>query len=122
MSVKAESTGSGMDVLKWIVVILLVAIGVIGNSYYSDQSLLYRVIALIALAAVAAFIALQTFKGKAFFTLFKEAKNEIRRVVWPTRQETTQTTAIVIVVVLIVALILWGMDSLLGWFVSGFIG
>lgn len=122
MSVKAESTGSSLDILKWIVVALLVAAGVVGNSYYSDQSLLYRVIALVALAGVAAFIALQTIKGKAFFTLFKEAKNEIRRVVWPTRQETTQTTAIVIVVVLIVALILWGMDSLLSLIVSGFIG
>ena len=122
MSVKTESTGSGMDVLKWIMVILLVTVGVIGNSYYSDQSLLYRVIALIVLAAVAVFVALQTAKGNAFFTLFKEAKNEIRRVVWPTRQETTQTTALVVVVVLIVALILWGVDSLLGWFVSGFIG
>ena len=122
MSVKTESTGSGMDVLKWIVVVLLVAVGVVGNSYYSDQSLLYRVIALIALAAIAIFVAMQTVKGTAFFTLFKEAKNEIRRVVWPTRQETTQTTALVVVVVLIVALILWGVDSLLGWFVSGFIG
>lgn len=122
MSVKTESTSSGLDVLKWIVVALLVAVGVVGNSYYSDQSLLYRVIALIVLAAVAAYVALQTIKGQAFFNLFKDAKNEIRRVVWPTRQETTQTTAIVIVVVLIVALILWGMDTLLGWIVSGFIG
>lgn len=122
MSVKTDSTGSGLDALKWIVVVLLVAAGVVGNSYYSDQSLLYRVLALVALAVVAAVVALQTAKGKAFFDLFKEAKNEIRRVVWPTRQETMQTTAIVIVVVLVVALLLWGIDSLLGWIVSGFIG
>jgi preprotein translocase subunit SecE len=80
------------------------------------------VLALVALAIVAGFVALQTAKGKAFFRLFKEAKNEIRKVVWPTRQETLQTTLIVVVAVLIVGLLLWGLDSLLGWVVSGFIG
>lgn len=122
MSAKAESSESKLDSLKWIVVTLLVAAGVVGNSYYSDQSLLYRVLALLAVAIVAALVALQTAKGKAFFDLFKEAKAEIRKVVWPTRQETVQTTAIVVVVVLLVGLLLWAIDSLLSWFVSGFIG
>jgi len=96
--------------------------GVVGNSIFAGESLLYRVLALLALAVVAGLIALQTAKGKAFFQLFKEAKNEIRRVVWPTRQETLQTTAIVVVAVLLVGLALWGLDSLLGWLVSGAIG
>ena len=74
------------------------------------------------LAVLAGFIALKTAKGQAFFTLFKEAKNEIRKVVWPTRQETLQTTVIVVIAVLIVGLLLWGLDTLLGWVVSGFIG
>jgi preprotein translocase subunit SecE len=42
--------------------------------------------------------------------------------VWPTRQETLQTTGIVVVAVLIIGLLLWGLDSLLGWIISGFIG
>ncbi|WP_207062308.1 preprotein translocase subunit SecE [Motiliproteus sp. SC1-56] len=122
MSAKADSGESKLDSLKWIVVVLLVAVGVAGNSYYSDQSLLYRVLALLALALVAGFVALQTAKGKAFFDLFKEAKLEIRKVVWPTRQETLQTTAIVVVFVLLVGLLLWAIDSLLSWIVSGVIG
>lgn len=89
---------------------------------YSDQSLFYRVVALVVLALLAGLVALSTAKGKAFFNLFKEAKTEIRKVVWPTRQETLQTTLMVVVVVLIVGLLLWGLDSLLGWFVSGVIG
>jgi preprotein translocase subunit SecE len=89
---------------------------------FAGESLLYRVLALVALALVAGFVALQTAKGKAFFQLFKEAKNEIRRVVWPTRQETLQTTAIVVLTVLLVGLALWGLDTLLGWLVSGAIG
>ncbi|NRP59510.1 preprotein translocase subunit SecE [Marinobacterium sp. xm-d-564] len=122
MNSKVSDDVSKFDSLKWLVVIAIVAVGVVGNSVYANESLLYRVLALIALAIVAGFVALQTAKGKAFFRLFKEAKNEIRKVVWPTRQETLQTTLIVVVAVLIVGLLLWGLDSLLGWVVSGFIG
>ncbi|NVK02715.1 MAG: preprotein translocase subunit SecE [Oceanospirillaceae bacterium] len=122
MNAKVETQASKLDGLKWLVVIALVAVGVVGNSMYANESLLYRVLALVALAIAAGFIALQTAKGKAFFQLFKEAKNEIRKVVWPTRQETLQTTGIVVVAVLIIGLLLWGLDSLLGWIISGFIG
>ena len=122
MNAKIASEGSKFDTVKWLVVVLLVAAGVVGNSMYAEQSLLYRVIALLVLASGAGFIALQTAKGRAFFTLFKEAKNEVRKVVWPTRQETLQTTAMVVVVVLVIGLMLWGLDSLLGWTVSSIIG
>lgn len=122
MNSKVTSEGSKLDAIKWLFVVAIVAAGVVGNSVFAGESLLYRVLALLALALVAGFIALQTAKGQAFFRLFKEAKNEIRKVVWPTRQETLQTTAVVVVAVLIVGLLLWGLDSLLGWLVSGVIG
>jgi preprotein translocase subunit SecE len=117
-----EATESRFDSVKWVAVAILVAVGVVGNSYFSDQSLLYRVLGLVALGAVAALIALQTAKGAAFWTLVKGSRTEIRKVVWPTRQETVQTTLIVVGFVLIVALFLWGLDSLLGWLVSLVIG
>ena len=122
MNSKVSSDVSKFDSLKWLVVIAVLAAGVVGNSVYANESLLYRVLALVALAVIAGYVALKTAKGQAFFTLFKEAKNEIRKVVWPTRQETLQTTVIVVVAVLIVGLLLWGLDTLLGWVVSGFIG
>ena len=122
MNSKVTSEGKNLDALKWLVVVVLVAVGVVGNSVFSGESLLYRVLALLALALIAGFVAFQTTKGRAFFQLFKEARNEIRKVVWPTRQETLQTTAVVVVAVLIVGLLLWGLDSLLGWLVSGAIG
>ena len=122
MNSKVTSEGSKLDALKWLVVIAIVAAGVVGNSVFSGESLLYRVLALLALALVAGFVAFQTAKGRAFFQLFKEAKNEIRKVVWPTRQETLQTTAMVVVAVLLVGLFLWELDTLLGWLVSGVIG
>ena len=52
----------------------------------------------------------------------REARAEIRRVVWPTRQQTTQTTGIVLVLILLFSLILWGLDSTLSWMVQEVIG
>ncbi|MFJ5301010.1 preprotein translocase subunit SecE [Pseudomonas sp. SLFW] len=122
MNPKAEAQDSRFDLVKWLVVVLLVVVGVVGNQYYSAQPILYRVLALLVIAAAAAYVGLQTGKGKAFFVLAKEARAEIRKVVWPTRQETTQTTLIVVAVVLVMALLLWGLDSLLGWLVSLIVG
>ena len=59
---------------------------------------------------------------KAAWDLAKEARVEIRKVVWPSREETTQTTLIVVAVVIFVALILWGLDSGLSWLIKGIIG
>lgn len=120
MSSDAES--SRFDAVKWLLVAVLVAAGVYANSYFAAESLLYRILGLLALALIAGFIALQTAKGAAFWSLARESRTEIRKVVWPTRQETVQTTLIVVGFVILVALILWGLDSLLGWLVSLVIG
>lgn len=122
MNPKAEVKDSRFDLVKWLLVVALVAVGVVGNQIFAGESILYRVLALLVLALVAGFVALQTAKGRAFFALLKDARGEIRKVVWPTRQETTQTTLIVVVVVLVMALVLWGLDSLLGWLVSLIVG
>ena len=114
--------GSALDWLKWLVVAALLGGGVYGNWYYGDESLLLRVVALLVIALVAGFIAIQTERGRNTWTLIKEARSEIRRVVWPSNQETTQTTLVVLVLIVIFALILWGLDSLLGWIVSSVIG
>ena len=111
----AEAPSSRLDGLKWLVVAALVSVAVVGNSYFADQSLLYRVLAIVAIAAVAGFVSLQTAKGASFWNLVKGSRTEIRKVVWPTRQETTQTTIAVLIMVFIVAIMLWLIDMLLGW-------
>ncbi|MCQ9835338.1 preprotein translocase subunit SecE [Pseudomonas aeruginosa] len=122
MNAKAEAKESRFDLLKWLLVAVLVVVAVVGNQYFSAQPILYRVLGILVLAVIAAFLALQTAKGQAFFSLAKEARVEIRKVVWPSRQETTQTMLIVVAVVLVMALLLWGLDSLLGWLVSMIVG
>ena len=122
MNIKAEAKDTRFDLVKWLVVAALVVVAVVGNQYFSAEPILYRVLALLVVAVVAGLLALRTVKGQAFFVLLKEARVEIRKVVWPTRQETTQTTLIVVAVVLVMALLLWGLDSLLGWLVSMIVG
>lgn len=113
---------SPADIAKWVVVAALVVVAVVGNAFFDDQPFLYRVLGVVAVALVAAAVAAQTFKGRAFVTLLKDARAEVRRVVWPTKQETAQTTGIVVLVVVIMSLVLWALDTLFGWAISSIIG
>ena len=111
------------DLIKWVVVTFLVAGGIWANWYYSDEiNVLIRAVALVAAAAIAGLIGIQTEKGKRLWETAREARSEIRRVVWPTRQETIQTTAVVILLMILFSLILWGLDSFLSWLVKSNIG
>ncbi|TDQ36366.1 preprotein translocase subunit SecE [Thiopseudomonas denitrificans] len=124
MNAKTESgsTSGRLDSLKWLVVAALVTVAVVGNQYFAAESILYRAIGVLLVAAAALFVAAQTAKGSAMLVLGREARAEIRKVVWPNRQETVQTTLIVVAVVLVMGLILWGLDSLFGWVVSIIVG
>ena len=119
-TVTAESKTT--DFLKWVVAIVLIAVGMVGFYYFSDQSLLARVVGLLALSGIAIFLASTTAKGKESLEFLGEAHTEVRKVVWPTRQETIQTTAIVLGMVLLVAIFIWMLDSALFWIVSSLTG
>lgn len=122
MAEKTESENTSLDLVKWIVVVAIVAAGIYANSYYSAESLLLRTIGLLVAAGIAGWIASQTAKGRAFVNLVLDARVEIRKVVWPTRQETTQTTIVVLIVIFIVALILmfldWGLNGIVSSIIS----
>ena len=93
-----------------------------GNSYYFQEPLLYRVIGVIVISSLGLFILTTTQEGKEALKTVIDSRTEIRRVVWPTRTETTQTTLIVLVAITIAALILWGLDSLFGWATAALLG
>lgn len=99
------------------VAVLPVAAAIGGFYYFDDQPQWMRVIALLVAVGIGGLIALQTALGKAAWAFRREAIIEVRKVVWPTRKETTQTTMIVLVVVVIMSLLLWALDSALAWVV-----
>ncbi len=121
MKAKAEAQPASLDALKWFVVLLLVAVAVAGNMYYADAPMLYRVVGVVVLCVMAGAVFLRTGKGVRLVNLAREAKIEIRKVVWPTRPETTQTTLIVLAAVVIVAFLLWLVDSMLSWAIKSLI-
>ena len=122
MSSDSNIQKSPLDIIKWILAIAFLAAAVVGNYVYANEPLLYRVLGVVVLMLVGAGFALTSSQGKAFLQLLKEANIERRKVVWPTRQETTQTTLIVVVVVVLMSLVLWGVDSLLSWLISLLLG
>jgi len=117
MNTKANIANSHADTLKWSGVILLLCISMVGFYYFSEQSLLLRVILLLTAVGVAAFIAFQTEKGQNTWSFMRASHTEVRKVVWPTRQETVQTTGVVLLMVVVVALIIWFLDTILLWLV-----
>ena len=118
MVTKTEETTSAIDTIKLMTALLVLIAGVVGFYYFEDESQLLRVLGMLGVAVVVFLIVATTDKGRRGLGFVKEARVEVRKVVWPTRQETLQTTLMVLIMVVIVAIMLWGFDKLLGWGVS----
>ncbi len=113
-----QSSSSAIDTFKLMTAVLVLLAGVVGFYYFEDESQLLRVLGMLEVAAVAFFIAATSEPGKRSLGFVKEARVEVRKVVWPTRQETIQTTIAVLFMVILVAIMLWLFDMLLGWGVA----
>ena len=93
--------------------------------YYTlaDQSLLIRLAVLFGGIAVAVLIVAMSSDGRRFIAYSKDSWYEVKKVVWPTRKETTQMTLVVFGFVVIMSLFLWLADKLIEWLVfSVFLG
>ena len=113
---------SRLDWIKWLLVVTFLLAGLIGNHYYSEVSMPLRTLGWLAIVAVAGFIASKTQKGRWVVEFFRDSRMELRKVVWPTREETMQTTLVVGAMVVILALLLWGMDGVLVWLIGWLTG
>lgn len=118
----AAQTKGGFDWLKWLLVLLLLVAGIVANYYYSHVAWALRAAAGIVLVIIMIIVALQTVRGQQAWGFIKSSRVELRKVVWPTRQETVQTTLIVVAMVVVTALILWGIDALFMWIISWLTG
>jgi preprotein translocase subunit SecE len=101
------------DRILWVLVLTLIVAGIGLNYYFVSQSVLIRAVGLLSLAAIAIFIALQTKQGRNFGVLWLGAIQEVRKMIWPTRQETVQTTLAVVAMVFVMGLLLWTTDFIL---------
>ena len=115
---KTEQSSSAIDTFKLMTALLVLIAGVVAFYYFEEESQLLRVLGMLAVAVIAFFIAATSDPGRRGLGFVKEARVEVRKVVWPTRQETLQTTIAVLFMVVLVAIMLWLFDMFLGWSVS----
>jgi preprotein translocase subunit SecE len=115
MNTKLEpQVGSGAaDVAKYAVAVGLVLAGLLGYYFLSDLATPVRVVGLILSIVLAVAVFLLTAKGRDTKEFFAESRFELRKVVWPTREETQRTTLIIIVVVVLISLLLGLTDFLI---------
>jgi len=123
MNAKTETPEPGaLDTVKLIIAAAILVAGMFGYYWYSELALPLRVLMVLLATGAGIGVGMTSVQGQTLWKFIQGSRIEIRKVVWPTRQETVQTTLIVVAFVLVVALILWGLDSLLGWLVSLVIG
>jgi preprotein translocase subunit SecE len=116
MNAKVEQTGNTpANMAKLIASVLIVAAAVFAFYWFSDLSGAVRAAGLILSLGAAVALFLTTTQGHAAREYVSESNFELRKVVWPTRQETIQTTIVIAIVVVILSLILWVIDLALGW-------
>ena len=108
-----EVVSSKLDTFKLMLAIAVLIFGIVGFYYYEAESQLYRVLGVVFAVMVAMAISSTTRLGQGLIGFSREARMEVRKVVWPTRQETVQTTFMVIVAVIIIGIFLWLIDMLL---------
>jgi preprotein translocase subunit SecE len=108
-----EVVTNKLDTFKLLLAIAVLVSGIFGFYFFEAESLLYRVLGVVFVSGVAIAIAATTYLGQAVISFARESRMEVRKVVWPTRQETVQTTFMVIVAVIIIGIFLWLVDMLL---------
>ncbi len=101
------------DVVKQVFSVFCIVFGVAAFYYFSDAQLLYRVLGLLLVLVLASAMFFTTKLGQGLWMFILEAKLEIRKVVWPTREETVRTTLLVFAMVVVVGLLLGILDKLL---------
>lgn len=102
-----------MNKIKLGLAFLFVAAGVAGFVYLRDSATVVRVLSVLLGLALAIVTAWFTTQGREFYTFCKEASDETKKVVWPTRKETLQTSGVVFAFVVTMALFLWLVDAAL---------
>lgn len=106
------------DKIKLLVAVLLVIAGVAGFYFFADAPTVVRVLSVIVGVVLAGVVAGMSAPGRQFFRFAVDARDEAKKVVWPTRKETVQMTGVVMAFVVVMALFLWAVDGILLWLVK----
>ncbi|NWK75088.1 preprotein translocase subunit SecE [Acinetobacter cumulans] len=125
--VEVVKSGSPIDVILWVIALILLVGAMMVSQYLPAywapaNDVWVRVGVILACIVVALGLLYATHQGKGFVRLLKDSRIELRRVTWPTKQETVTTSWQVLAVVVIASILLWCFDYILGWLMKFIIG
>jgi preprotein translocase subunit SecE len=125
--VEVVKSGSPIDIILWVIALILLVGAMMVSQYLPAywapaNDVWVRVGVILACIVVALGLLYATHQGKGFVRLLKDSRIELRRVTWPTKQETVTTSWQVLAVVVIAAILLWCFDYILGWLMKFIIG
>jgi len=115
MKTNVETGPNILDTMKLALSVAILIGGIVAFYTYEQQSLLVAVSAVLVCSFAAVGVFSQTERGRVLWKFIQGSRVEIRKVIWPTRQETLQTALTVMVFALILALFFWGLDFFLLW-------
>ena len=123
MTEQVQQSVTVLDTAKLAAGAVILAGGIAAFYLLPDLPIWLRWIIVLAALIVGMLVGLQSAPGKTFWGFVQSSRTELRKVVWPDRQETVQVTLVVFVMIIVLALFFWALDTLLGfitrWLASG---
>ena len=111
---KVQDAGTA-DKVKLAIAIVIVIAGVAGYYVLANQAAWLRWLSVIASLVLAGVVVAFSRYGSEFRRFVELARIELRKIVWPTRQETLQTTLVVFGFVIVAGVFFWLLDLALAW-------
>jgi preprotein translocase subunit SecE len=116
MNAKTETSGPGvLDLIKLLLAVGLIVAGVGAYYYFPDASVALRAAGVVVSIALAIAVFLTTVRGQELWAFIQSSRVELRKVVWPTKNETVQTAIAVIIFTIVMAIFFWVLDKFLFW-------
>jgi preprotein translocase subunit SecE len=116
MDAKVDSKPTIFDTLLLLASVVILLGSIFLYYYYANESALLRSIGVLLAFVLAVWVAFQSAQGRTLWGFIQGSRVELRKVVWPTREEAIQTTIVVVVFAMIMGTFFWLLDLLLLWF------
>ena len=101
------------EIIKWYLAIIILFIPFVIQYVCQNLGFIFHFLLFVIFFSLSISMIFSTIKGKEFLYFIYQSKNEIKKIIWPSRQETIYTTLIVVTVTICMSLILWGLDNIL---------
>jgi preprotein translocase subunit SecE len=116
MNEQAEKSGVAfVDVLKIALAAAALLGGVVAYYWFKDEPQVVRVLMVLGGLIAGLVLLYWSAQGRELWAYVQSSRVELRKMVWPTRQETWRTTLVVFVFVMALAVFFWIVDMGLAW-------